>query len=325
MSEPDDRELDQYLAGQHPLSARYREAKASDTPPPELDAAILASARAATPRPRRSVRRWALPMGLAASLMLGGPLVWQMWQTEEAREVDFAHRSEAPVAAEQAERELAQSQRAGTAAKAEKQAMARAPAQTAVPAPRAPDRSMAAAPSMPAPTVESFSAPAIVEERSAAIADAEMEDRPQLPYIGFGPALFGDDEESVRIAWGRPLTVEGREPDHCRQLFAEPQTAYPIAFMLVEDRFVRYDVTGPQFESPGGIRVGDARETVEARFESDEIAVSPHKYVDGAEVLTVTISPESTVRLVFEMTTEGQVARWRLGVPPAVHFVEGCS
>lgn len=325
MTEPDDRELDQYLAGQHRLSQRYREATQSEQPPPELDDAILGAARAATPAKRRSVRRWAVPFGLAASLMIGGPLVWQVWQTDESHNADFAYRASSPVAvmAEQAERAPAPETR-DAEVKAEKQAMARAESQAALSQRQAPPRALATAPPLPAPPSATFSSPNMAEDQLAAQADTEPEDPPTRPFIGFGPAMFGDDEESVRIAWGRPLTVQGNEPEACRQLFAEPQSAFGISFMLVNGRFARYDVTGPQFEAPGGIRVGDPRATVEERYDGN-LTVTPHKYVDGADVLTVESPTGGTARLIFEMTPEGIVERWRLGVPPGVDFVEGCQ
>ncbi|MGB1562718.1 MAG: hypothetical protein ACPHN2_14570 [Sinimarinibacterium flocculans] len=72
-----DRELEDYLAGRHPVSARYREA-ARETPPPELDAAILAAARVGmAARPRRRAR-WRVPLAAAATMVLGVSLVSQL-------------------------------------------------------------------------------------------------------------------------------------------------------------------------------------------------------------------------------------------------------
>lgn len=72
---PDDRELEDFLAGRGPHHARYRAASA-ERAPETLDAAVLAQARAAvaTARaPRRS--RWRLPLSIAATLVLGVGLV----------------------------------------------------------------------------------------------------------------------------------------------------------------------------------------------------------------------------------------------------------
>src|SRR5689334_8443900 len=67
---PDDRELEQYLTADRPLSRRYREAS-GETPPPELDEAILARARAAVKRKPASLARWSTGIALAASVVLG--------------------------------------------------------------------------------------------------------------------------------------------------------------------------------------------------------------------------------------------------------------
>lgn len=71
---PDDRELEEFLAGQGPQLARYR-AASRECPPSALDARVLAQARAALP-PRRGVwQAWRLPLSLAATLVLGFGLV----------------------------------------------------------------------------------------------------------------------------------------------------------------------------------------------------------------------------------------------------------
>ncbi len=69
MTDPDDRELEQYLKGGSKLSARYREAS-GEAAPPELDEVILAQARAAARRKGAGVNRYLAPVALAASLVL---------------------------------------------------------------------------------------------------------------------------------------------------------------------------------------------------------------------------------------------------------------
>lgn len=71
---PDDRELEVFLAGQGPHRARYR-AASGECPPAELDALVLAQARAALAPRRGGLPRWRLPLSLAATLVLGVGLV----------------------------------------------------------------------------------------------------------------------------------------------------------------------------------------------------------------------------------------------------------
>lgn len=78
---PDDRELEQYLKGDSPLSRRYRDASAGGSPP-ELDEAILAQARAELKRKPPSLNRYLAPVALAASLLLGVNLAWNLYRVE---------------------------------------------------------------------------------------------------------------------------------------------------------------------------------------------------------------------------------------------------
>jgi hypothetical protein len=81
MTQPDDRELEQYLKGDSPLSRRYRDAS-SEGAPAELDEAILAQSRAELKRKPPSLNRFFAPVALAASVVLGVNLAWNLWQVE---------------------------------------------------------------------------------------------------------------------------------------------------------------------------------------------------------------------------------------------------
>lgn len=80
MTEPDDRELEQYLKGDSPLSRRYREAS-GEVAPPGLDEAVLAHARAELKR-KPALGRWTAGLALAASLVLGVNLSWNVYKSE---------------------------------------------------------------------------------------------------------------------------------------------------------------------------------------------------------------------------------------------------
>jgi len=87
MSTPEDKDLEEFLAGRSDLSRRYRSAVSREVPPADVSRAILAKARAAVEtastqqRPERKPRlQWAVPFALAASVLLtvaiyrqGGP------------------------------------------------------------------------------------------------------------------------------------------------------------------------------------------------------------------------------------------------------------
>lgn len=149
---------------------------------------------------------------------------------------------------------------------------------------------------------------------------------PVIGFHGFGPARFGQDEEAIRMSWGRPLVSAGAEPDACRQLFLDPRPegGFGISFMLVANQFARYDVDSPRYVAPGDAVVGMAYDEVMKRY-AGRIEPMPHKYVEGAKLMIVTPAEGGDARLVFETTADGRVSRWRIGLLPAVLYAEGCS
>ena len=146
------------------------------------------------------------------------------------------------------------------------------------------------------------------------------------PFAGFASARFGSDETAVRAAWNGSLRDGGGTSDSCRQLFQEPRPAggFGVSFMLEQGRFVRYDVDSRERKAPRGIQVGSSATQIRATYPG-HFEEQPHKYVEGARTFIVTPFVESPARLVFETDANGVVTRWRIGLPPAVFYVEGCS
>ncbi|MDB5978450.1 MAG: hypothetical protein JWR07_5210, partial [Nevskia sp.] len=140
---PDDHELEQFLARRSELSQRYHSAVGSDVgadaagegAPPELDAAVLARARAELQRPAASSRRflrWGRPLAVAASLMLVVSLGWMAQQRPLPQQV-------APAAPAVVPKEVAMSAMGAIPAppvdrKAEEAEQRKAPAKAAPPA-----------------------------------------------------------------------------------------------------------------------------------------------------------------------------------------------
>lgn len=83
--EPDDRELEDFLAGRDPIGKAYREAARDETAPRELDAAILSAARAAVGRPLRRRPRWLQPLAVAATLALSLGVLLNLWRDPALR------------------------------------------------------------------------------------------------------------------------------------------------------------------------------------------------------------------------------------------------
>jgi len=148
-----------------------------------------------------------------------------------------------------------------------------------------------------------------------------------IGYAGFGPAPFGATEEQVRMAWGRELT--GPKPDTaggCHYLMPEPRTqrGYRIGFMFENERFVRIDVDADDIEAPGGGRVGMTTQDIQ-RLYAGHVQMQNHKYVEGGHYLRIPNPGGGSGVVLFETDAEGRVTAWRIGEPPQVDYVEGCS
>jgi len=146
-------------------------------------------------------------------------------------------------------------------------------------------------------------------------------------FEGFGPARFGDSAEAVRQAWGGDLgDVRPPEPGGCHYLIPQPlgEDGYRVAFMVEGGRFVRMDVRDPTVIAPGGARVGMAGDEVRALYR-ERLSEHPHKYDPDGRVLRVAAPDGGSGALVLELDAAGQVDEWRVGIPPQVDYVEGCS
>ncbi len=94
--------------------------------------------------------------------------------------------------------------------------------------------------------------------------------------------------------------------------------------MIEKDRFARVDVDAVDIEAPGGGKVGMSVQDID-RLYAGRISRQPHKYVDGGQYLRIVDAGGGPGVLLFETDAKGVVSSWRIGVPPQVDYVEGCS
>lgn len=147
---------------------------------------------------------------------------------------------------------------------------------------------------------------------------------PVRPFttVGYGPFVIGEavDLSDSEIAASGPINPE------CHYVrFDHP--AGPLYLMIVEGEAARLDVSsmGPEGVTsgpslPNGVGLGSPVGDIKAAW-GDKVATEPNKYGVGTDYI-VTLS--DTKGIVFE-TDEGEVTAYRVGRPPEVHWVEGCS
>ncbi len=149
-------------------------------------------------------------------------------------------------------------------------------------------------------------------------------DRDLARWDGYDALRFGMDNAAFRGAWGGELKGDSpAEGSTCTHLYpAWVKVPAEFAFMFEGGKFVRYSVENDKLLAPGGGRVGMTRAEIEKLYPG-RIEVQPHKYTDG-QYLRIADDASGSA-LVFETNAAGRVTEWRLGVPPQVDYVEGCS
>lgn len=146
---------------------------------------------------------------------------------------------------------------------------------------------------------------------------------------GYGSLEFGMTAEEARTDWTGNALGPAAAPDDanaCHHLSPAGQaTPAALAFMFENDLFVRYSVESAEITAPGGGRVGMDEATLQGLY-GKRLQTAGHKYVEGGKVLMSAVDGGALPsRLFFELGADGRVTSWRVGLPPQVGYVEGCS
>lgn len=147
----------------------------------------------------------------------------------------------------------------------------------------------------------------------------------QVRMDGYGDMRFGMTADEAKQAWGGELEGAPAEGGGCYYLTPKwVKVPSDFAFMIEGGKFARYDVGTDREVAPGGGKVGMGIDELRQLY-AGRIEESPHKYVEGGKYLEVADGNGGEGRLVFATDAAGKVTSWRVGVPPQVDYVEGCS
>ena len=139
---------------------------------------------------------------------------------------------------------------------------------------------------------------------------------------GIGPIRVGMSAADLkRVGGDITLPDSGAECVYVRP----PNAPSGVLVMLAHGQVARVDIDSAGVQSDAGVAVGDSVARVIQAY-AGRVTVTPHKYVQGAQYLTVQ-SPslqDSTRRIVFE-SDSGHVKRFRSGRVPEVEWVERCG
>lgn len=153
-------------------------------------------------------------------------------------------------------------------------------------------------------------------------------DRNLARFDGYGDIRFGTAADQMAQAWGGELETLGKEANESCY-FMTPvwvKTPAEFNFMIGDGKFARFGTESDKFVAPGGGKVGMRKAEID-RLYAGRVEQQPHKYTDGA-YLRVTDPAGGKGVLIFETDAKGddaKVTEWRVGLPPEVDYVEGCS
>ena len=173
----------------------------------------------------------------------------------------------------------------------------------------------------PAPATPPVTEPVVPAEPAVVVAPAS-----QASFTGYGDMKLGSTLEQAKTAWAGELQESTpAEGSTCHYLMPKwVSKASEFGFMVEEGKFVRYDVGTDKEIAPGGGKVGMVVEQLMLLY-GGSLQSAPDKYVEGGKVLTITAPDGSPAKLVFQVDGVGSVTGWRVGLPPQVDYVEGCS
>jgi hypothetical protein len=138
-----------------------------------------------------------------------------------------------------------------------------------------------------------------------------------------GPIWFGMSIAQAEAAVGERFGRTDDEECHYIRTSGMPAA---LRLMVEGGRIVRADIDSSNIHTRSGAAVGVTETQVRALYPG-KIRTEPHKYT-GPEGHYLVYTPREVrdrrYRLVFE--TDGQhVLNYRVGLRPAVEYVEGCS
>jgi hypothetical protein len=158
-------------------------------------------------------------------------------------------------------------------------------------------------------------------DRQPKTADTSIPQAPTVSPAGYNFVRLGETARELSLAGD---SAAAANPKHASCRFAHPAAFPPGArIMLLDDVVSRIDVDSAGIRTAEGAQVGDAEARIYEIYRG-RVASLPHKYLKNGHNLVVWQPSPVTTRYVFE--TDGKkVLRYRVGRPPAIDLVEGCS
>ena len=146
---------------------------------------------------------------------------------------------------------------------------------------------------------------------------------PRDPVLlhGIGPLRIGLGARELRSRFGaRPVDPDFESEIGCGY-WTSPRLP-DLSLMVVDNRLVRIDITGPGWRTRSGAAVGMTQDSVLALY-GKAMRVEPHPYTDPAGKYLVYRARNEPFGLIAE-TQAGKLVSMRIGYWKNVEWIEGC-
>lgn len=149
-------------------------------------------------------------------------------------------------------------------------------------------------------------------------ADCQTVTADGLCGVEFG--MTADDARAAHQSGLYNMGDSGTGDDQACMYLGPQQGNYDVGYMLVDGTVQRIDIRAPGVATDEAVQVGMQAGEVEGIY--PDLERQPNKYPEY-EDLIVQLSGEA--KLIMETDEAGNVASYRIGLPPAVDYVEGCG
>jgi hypothetical protein len=140
--------------------------------------------------------------------------------------------------------------------------------------------------------------------------------------LGIGPVRVGMTFAQADSALGGRFAVGDSLDPGCD--YANIQgVARAVHFLVGNGRIGRVDVRDSSVATSRGVRVGDPESRVLQLYPGTR--ATPHEYVDGHYLTVRPGAPRDTTHFIVFETDGRVVTKYRAGISPWVHYIEGCS
>jgi hypothetical protein len=158
---------------------------------------------------------------------------------------------------------------------------------------------------------------------AAAAADTTRRNGSTISFRGLDSLRVGETIAALERATGEKFAPRRGEDVACR--YVRPKTLPSgMKVMVVNDTVVRLDVDSGTVVTEKGIGVGSADSAVRTAYGS-ALKTAPNKYAPPPAGDLIVTSPDDTLRRIVFESDGAKVKRYRVGLRPAVDFVEGCG